>query len=164
MRKKYLIFIAVVVSVVFFDQWTKAYVCSAMHLYDSQVVIENLLSITYIMNAGAAFGFLAQAPPLFRSLFFNLAALAAMGLIIYYLRKSRDDEPLLILALSLILGGALGNLIDRLRFGAVVDFIDVYWKTYHWPAFNVADAAISLGAMLMILEILKRGKVERALT
>ena len=159
MRKKHLIFIAIVVSIVFLDQWTKVHICSAMRLYDSQVVIENLLSITYIMNAGAAFGFLAQAPPLFRSLFFNLAAFAAMGLIVYYLMKSRDDKPLLILALSLILGGALGNSIDRLRFGAVVDFIDVHWKTYHWPAFNVADAAISLGAMLMILEILKRSKV-----
>lgn len=159
MRKKHLIFIAIVVSIVFLDQWTKAHICSGMRLYDSQVVIENLLSITYIMNAGAAFGFLAQAPPLFRSLFFNLAAFAAMGLIVYYLMKSRDDKPLLILALSLILGGALGNSIDRLRFGAVVDFIDVHWKTYHWPAFNVADAAISLGAMLMILEILKRSKV-----
>ncbi len=159
MRKKHLIFIAIVVSVVFLDQWTKAHICSAMRLYDSQVVIENLLSITYIMNAGAAFGFLAQAPPLFRSLFFNSAAFAAMGLIVYYLMRSRDDKPLLILAFSLILGGALGNSIDRLRFGAVVDFIDVHWKTYHWPAFNVADAAISLGAMLMVLEILKRGKV-----
>lgn len=162
MRKKYLICFLIVMSIILLDQWFKAYICSTMHLHDSRMVIENLLNITYIMNAGAAFGFLAQAPPLFRSLFFAFATIAASGLILYYLAKSRDDEPILVLALSLILGGALGNLIDRLRFGAVVDFIDVYWKAYHWPAFNVADSAISLGAMLMILQLLKRHKVNSA--
>lgn len=160
MRKKYLICLVIVLSIILFDQLSKAYICATMQFYDSRMIIENLVNITYIMNAGAAFGFLAQEPPLFRSLFFALATVAAVGLIIFHLLKSRDDEPLLVWALSLILGGALGNLIDRVRFGAVVDFIDVYWKTYHWPAFNVADSAISLGAMLMIWELLQRGKVQ----
>ena len=159
MRKKYLICLLIVVSVIILDQGTKAYITSTMQLYNSRVVIENYLHLTYIMNAGAAFGFLAKAPPSFRSLFFAFAAFAAIGLILYYLAKSRDEEPLLVLGLSLILGGALGNLVDRLRFGAVVDFIDVFWKTYHWPAFNVADTAISLGALLMVTEILKHRQV-----
>jgi signal peptidase II len=84
--------------------------------------------------------------------------LLAIGMIIYYLVKSRTDQPRLVFALSLILSGALGNLIDRLRFGEVIDFIDVYFRSHHWPAFNVADAAISVGAMIMILEMVKHRK------
>jgi signal peptidase II len=93
-----------------------------------------------------------------RFVFFIAITVLAVGLILYYVVKSEEGEPRLILALALILGGALGNLIDRVRFGEVVDFIDVYFKTYHWPAFNIADSAISLGAFFMLLEMLNRGK------
>ena len=143
------------ITVTLLDQLTKAFIHAAMSLYSSWVVIDGFLSITYVRNPGAAFGFLAQASPLFRSIFFVLVTLLAIGMILYYLVKSRADQPGLVFALSLVLSGALGNLIDRLRFGEVVDFIDVYFRSHHWPAFNVADAAISVGAMIMILEMVK---------
>jgi len=160
LHNKYLICLLTVISVIILDQWSKIYISSALPLYNSRAIIEGLLSITHVMNKGAAFGFLAQATPLFRAIFFMLVTIAAIILIFYYMLKSRADQPGLVFALSLILGGALGNMIDRLRFGAVVDFVDVYWKTYHWPAFNVADSAISLGAVLMIVEMWKRRKDE----
>jgi signal peptidase II len=155
---KYIIFFLTVICIVLLDQATKAIIHATMALYSSRPLIDGLLSITYVRNPGAAFGFLAQAPPFFRSVFFVLVTLLAIGMIIYYLVISRADQPGLIFALSLILSGALGNLIDRLRFGEVVDFIDVFWRSHHWPAFNVADAAISVGAMIMILEMVRHRK------
>jgi len=153
---KYAIFFLTVITVTLLDQFTKAFIHATMSLHSSWVVIAGFLNITYVRNPGAAFGFLAHTAPWFRSIFFVLVTLLAIGMILYYLVKSRADQPGLIFALSLILSGALGNLIDRLRLGEVIDFIDVYWSTYHWPAFNVADAAISIGAMIMILEMVKQ--------
>jgi signal peptidase II len=155
---KYTIFFLTVVTVTLLDQATKAFIHSTMSLYSSRVMIDGFLSITYVRNPGAAFGFLAQAPPFFRSVFFVLVTLLAIGMILYYLITSRADQPGLVLALSLIFSGALGNLIDRLRFGEVIDFIDVYFRSHHWPAFNVADSAISVGAMIMILEMVRHSK------
>ena len=162
MLNKYVIFFLTVIIVTLLDQLTKAFIHAAMSLYSSWVVIDGFFSITYVRNPGAAFGFLAQASPSFRSIFFVLVTLLAIGMILYYLVKSRADQPRLVFALSLILSGALGNLIDRLRFGEVVDFIDVYWSSHHWPAFNVADAAISVGAMIMMLEMVKHRKDDRS--
>lgn len=158
MPKKYLIFFPTAFLVVALDQLTKSYVTAGILLHESFTVVEGFLNITYVRNPGAAFGFLAHASPMLRFVFFVAITVLAVGLILYYVAKSEKEEPRLILALSLILGGALGNLIDRLRFGVVVDFIDVYFKTYHWPAFNIADSAISLGAFFMLLEMLRRRK------
>lgn len=110
------------------------------------------------MNPGAAFGFLANASETFRYIFFTGITVLAAGLIIYYLVKSNPRNLLLSAALTLIFGGAVGNLIDRLRFGAVVDFLDVYIGGAHWPAFNVADSAITVGAILMIWEMILNRK------
>ncbi|HLA28588.1 MAG TPA: signal peptidase II [Syntrophales bacterium] len=158
MPNKSLIVFIIVTAVVLLDQATKAGIASKMLLYDSSIIIEGLLNLTYVRNPGAAFGFLSHASPVFRSAFFILITVSAIGLIFYYIAMSKENEACLIFALSLILGGAVGNLIDRVRFGEVVDFIDVYWRTYHWPAFNVADAAISLGALIMVFETLRRKK------
>ena len=158
MPKKYLLFFPTAFLVVALDQLTKSYVTAGMLLHESFTVVEGFLNITYVRNPGAAFGFLAHASPALRFVFFMAITVLAIGIILYYVAKSAEEEPRLILALSLILGGALGNLIDRLRFGAVVDFIDVYFKTYHWPAFNIADSAISLGAVFMLLSMFKRRK------
>jgi len=155
LSRKYIICLVTVSLIVLLDQLTKLYVYSSMRLYESWPVVEGFFNISYVRNPGAAFGFLAHASPIFRSIFFALVTVLAIGLICYYLVKSRADQPRLVFALSLILSGALGNLIDRVRFGEVVDFIDVYWRTYHWPAFNIADSAISLGALIMALEMLK---------
>lgn len=102
------------------------------------------------MNPGAAFGFLAKASATFRYFFFTGITIAVILLIIYYVVKSKPQNMLIVISLTLIFAGAVGNLIDRIRFGAVVDFLDVYIGTAHWPAFNVADSAISIGAVLMI--------------
>jgi len=152
---KYSVFSLTVFTVLLLDQLSKAYINSAMRIHESWVVIEGFLNLTHVRNPGAAFGFLARTSPIFRSFFFVLISLLAIGLILHYLVKSREHQPWLFFALSLVLGGALGNLIDRLRFGEVVDFIDIYWTKYHWPAFNVADSAISAGAVILILVVLR---------
>ena len=156
---RYVIFFLTLITVTLSDQLTKAFIQATMSLHSSWTVIAGFLNITYVRNPGAAFGFLAQAAPGFRAIFFVLVTLLAIGMILYYLAKTQTGQTWLVFALSLILSGALGNLIDRLRFGEVIDFIDVYWRSHHWPAFNVADAAISVGAVIMILVMMRDGKV-----
>jgi len=146
-----------VAAVVLLDFITKAYISSSMSLHESFDVINGFLNITYVRNPGAAFSFLADAPAIFRSIFFISVTVTAIILVLYYIAKSKIEEPFMIFSLSLILSGAVGNLIDRIRFGEVVDFIDVYISSYHWPAFNVADSAITVGAVIMVLELI-RGK------
>jgi len=157
LKKKYIILFATVAMVVLSDFITKAYISSSMSLHESFAVISGFLNITYVRNPGAAFSFLADAPAIFRSIFFMSVTVIAIILVLYYIAKSKIEEPLMIFSLSLILSGAVGNLIDRMQFGEVIDFIDVYISSYHWPAFNVADSAITVGAFIMILE-LTRGK------
>jgi len=159
LKKKYLLFFVTTVTVILLDQITKVYVSSTMSIHESFAVIEGFFNITYIRNPGAAFGFLAGVSPIFRQVFFLLAAIAVILLILHGIRKSGEKEFLMVFSLSLLLAGAAGNLIDRVRFGEVVDFLDVYLGSYHWPAFNIADAAISTGAAVMILIMLKRKKV-----
>jgi signal peptidase II len=156
LSKKNIIFFVIVILVLAFDQATKAWIVSAMKLHGSFAVIDGLFNIVSVRNPGAAFGFLAGAPPVFRTVFFIAITVGAIVLILYYLRISRIDDLPLVVSLSFIFGGAVGNLIDRVRFGEVVDFLDVYIGSYHWPAFNVADSAISIGAAVMILTMLRK--------
>lgn len=158
MKKKYLILLPTVAATVFLDLVTKGYIDSNMSLHESVVVIGGFLNITYVRNPGAAFSFLASASPGFRAVFFLTVTVLAIILVLYYIAKSKTDEPLMIFALSLILSGALGNFIDRVRLGEVIDFIDVYLGAYHWPAFNVADSAITCGAFIMLFVLFKRPK------
>jgi signal peptidase II len=120
--------------------------------------MDGLFNLVYVMNPGAAFGFMADASETFRYVFFTGVTVAAVLLIGYYLIKSNPRNLMLVGSLTLIFGGAVGNLIDRLRFGAVVDFLDVYIGSAHWPAFNVADSAITVGAILMIWEMILNRK------
>ena len=158
LKKKYFILLATVAAVVLLDFITKAYIDSNMSLHESIVVIGGLLNITYVRNPGAAFSFLASASPGFRSVFFLTVTILSIVLVLYYIVKSKTEEPLMIFALSLILSGALGNFIDRVRIGEVIDFIDVHLGAYHWPAFNVADSAITVGACIMLFAVFKRPK------
>lgn len=158
LQKKNILFLAITFLVILLDQVTKALIVSTMRIYDSFAVIEGFFSITHVRNPGAAFGFLAAAPPLFRCLFFIAVTVAAIVLILHYLRVSRIEEPSLVSALALILAGAVGNLIDRVRFGEVVDFLDLYVGSRHWPAFNVADSAITIGAAILMVVLLRRRK------
>ena len=137
--------------VVVLDQVTKYVVRSTLGLHES-IEVTPFFNLVFVMNRGAAFSFLATADGWQRE-FFIVIALAASVWIAWLLRK-HATEVLFCLALSLILGGAIGNVIDRVLFGAVVDFLDFHAYGYHWPAFNVADTAISCGAALLVLEAL----------
>lgn len=158
LNKKNGIFLAIAILVVILDQATKAWIVAALRLHESYAVINGFFNITSVRNPGAAFGFLAGAPPIFRTIFFIAITVGAILLILYYLKISMLDDYPLIISLALIFAGAAGNLIDRVRFGEVVDFLDVYLGSYHWPAFNVADSAITVGACVMIFAMLRRRK------
>ncbi|MDD5169772.1 MAG: signal peptidase II [Syntrophales bacterium] len=158
MKKTNILFLSIVVLTVVLDQITKYYIHTSMVLHSSFPIIDGFFNITYIRNPGAAFGFLAGAPAIFRSLFFLAVTIMAISLILYYLYKTPSRGPLLTASLALILAGALGNMIDRLRFGEVIDFLDVYLGASHWPAFNIADSAISVGAVVLFLAMVNQGK------
>lgn len=154
MNKKYLLAAVVAGVIVALDQLTKVIVLSRFRLGESYTVIENFFNLTFVKNFGAAFGFLSQSHPQFREIFFLTMPPAAMIVIFMLLRGVRDDDRVQILALSGILGGALGNYIDRLRFRYVVDFLDFHWfNQYSWPAFNIADSAIVVGVGILMLQM-----------
>lgn len=141
----------VTLIVLILDQATKLHIDYHFDLYESVTVLENFFHITYVRNKGAAFGILADSA--FRIPFFIAVAILAAGGILWYLRSLRDDQKLLHFALALVFSGAVGNLIDRIRLGEVIDFIDVHWYQHHWPAFNVADSAICVGVALLLVDM-----------
>lgn len=159
MKKNVIIFVVVAIAVIVLDQLTKAAIVARFSLHESRPVMDGFFNLVYVLNPGAAFGFLATMSETFRYIFFTGITAVVIVLILYYVMKSKPQHILMVLSLSLIFSGAVGNLIDRVRFGAVVDFLDVYIRTAHWPAFNVADSSISIGAALMIWEMIRsRGK------
>ncbi|MGD8958847.1 MAG: signal peptidase II [Desulfobacteraceae bacterium] len=139
--------------VILLDQASKAVVLNTMRLYESIPVIPGFFNLTHIHNPGGAFGFLAGQSPAVRSFFFLVVAFLAMGLVLHFYFKTPSTHPYLRSAFALIFGGAVGNLIDRLRFGKVVDFLDFYVGALHWPAFNVADSAITVGISVFVLHL-----------
>jgi signal peptidase II len=153
-KKNLIIFIVCAAAVIAIDQLTKAVITEKLFMYGTHKVIDGFFNLVYVMNPGAAFGFLSRTPELFRYSFFIGITVLAMLLIIYYLVKSENEKTIITLSLALIFGGAVGNLIDRIRFGAVVDFLDFYIGNWHWPAFNAADSAITVGAALMLWEMI----------
>jgi signal peptidase II len=151
MKIKYLILLVTAPIILVADQLTKLYIDRTMKLYQSIPVIDGLFSITYLRNKGAAFSFLSDAS--WRLPFFLLATVIAVIAIITAYCKLKDEQRFAAFSLALILSGAVGNLIDRVRMGEVIDFLDVYWKTHHWPAFNVADSAICVGVAMLALDL-----------
>jgi len=136
--------------VVILDQATKALVISTVKLQDS-ISLLPILDIVYLENTGAAFSILAQASGWQRWFFITLAVVVSLTLMIW-LRRIRSDQTVLAIGLSLVLGGALGNVIDRVMHGFVVDFIYFNWRTWDFPAFNIADTAISIGAACLLID------------
>jgi signal peptidase II len=132
------------------DQVSKLAIAGSMQLYQSIPIIP-YFNLTYVHNTGAAFSFLSEAGGWQRWFFAGLALLISI-VIAVWLARLKQHETLLAIALALVLGGAIGNLIDRLAYGYVIDFLDVYYQTWHWPAFNIADSAITLGVILMLVE------------
>ena len=135
--------------VVVLDQITKLWVSNTF-VYGESLAILSIFNLVSARNAGAAFSFLSDAGGWQRWLFSAIAVVAS-GWIVWLLRR-HAQQKLFCFALALILGGALGNLIDRIAYGYVVDFLDFYWDTYHFPAFNLADSAITCGAALLLWE------------
>jgi signal peptidase II len=147
-------YVGIVVVVVVLDQLTKAWVQRSIGVHESRSIVDGFLSLTHGRNPGIAFGVLSEGSLPFQALALTLLGLVAVvALSVYALRVPRVHR-LRLVALSLVIGGAVGNLIDRIRYGSVVDFIHVYWRTHEWPDFNVADSAISVGVMLLVLESL----------
>lgn len=162
MKKNTIIFILGATAVIVLDQITKAVIVAKFNMHESYTIVDGFLNLVYVMNPGAAFGFLANMSAIFRYVFFIGITLVVILCIIYYIVKSKPQNMLMVISLTLIFAGAMGNLIDRIRFGAVVDFLDVYIGTAHWPAFNVADSAISVGAMLMIWGMIMKREQEHS--
>jgi len=160
-KKNVVIFIVCAAIIIVLDQLTKSMISQKLFLSGTHVVINGFFNLVYVMNPGAAFGFLVEMPEMFRRFFFIGVTILAAGLIAYFIAKSEKEPLVIIFSLSLIFGGAVGNLIDRIRFGAVIDFLDFYIGSWHWPAFNVADSAITIGAFLMLWQIIFRRKITK---
>lgn len=147
-------------TVVILDIWTKALVLARIQLYDAIPVIPGFFQLVHVRNTGAAFGIGANASSKLVPLLLHAGAIAVFGVVVVYALRSAVTDRLLQVGLHLILGGAVGNLLDRFRFGYVVDFLDVYIGRYHWPAFNVADSAICIGIVLLFLDMRKKPERE----
>lgn len=162
MKNKYILVGSIISIILVLDQVTKYIVEKYIRLYDVAVVIPGFFNLTHVRNKGAAFGILSNMPGIWRSIFFITVTLIAVAVIAVLIRKTH--ERLLLTAFSLITGGAIGNMIDRVRYGEVVDFIQWYVKSFYWPSFNVADSAISIGVVLLAIDMLFSKKPEAAST
>ncbi len=158
MRTRYLLVTLLTAFVVAADQLSKYWVVRTLAPDGRIAVVDSFFDLVYVLNRGAAFGLLNRADITWQKTFFIVTALLALGIIIHIVRSSGENERLLQVGLGLISGGASGNLIDRIRLGEVIDFLDVYVGAWHWPAFNVADSAISVGAILVLLSYYRRGR------
>ncbi len=141
-------------GVVLTDQVTKWIIRASLELHETVVVVDRFFNITHILNPGGAFGFFANQPPQIRKFIFLFMSTIVAGVIVWFYCRCAREYLFLSYGLALIFGGAVGNLIDRFAHGMVVDFLDFYIGSAHWPAFNVADSAISIGMGILIYHIL----------
>ena len=146
----------IIVAILILDQVTKLLVRTQITLNDSIEIVPGLLNLVHVRNTGAAFGLLNGVDLGYKQFLMTAIALVALLAIGLYAWRVGSDERLARAGLALILGGALGNVIDRVIYGHVVDFLDFYLHNYHWPAFNVADCGITIGAVLLIVDELRR--------
>jgi signal peptidase II len=147
-KNKYILLAVVAGLVVLADQITKVLILKYLPYHQNITVIAGFFDLTHIHNPGGAFGFMANMSESVRTVVFLLASSLAVGLIFYFYKKTPPSFTFLAIGFALIFGGAIGNLIDRIRMGVVIDFLDVYIGNYHWPAFNVADSAITVGIVI----------------
>jgi signal peptidase II len=153
---KRLYYLSITAAVILIDLWTKWLVVQKIDLHESVPIIPHLFQLVHVRNTGAAFGIGANTDSRIIPLLLNGGAIAVFCVVVVYALRSAVTDRLLQSGLHLILGGAIGNLLDRFRFGYVVDFLDVYWRNHHWPAFNVADSAICVGIGLLFLDMKKK--------
>ncbi len=157
------VFVALVASgVVVFDQLTKWLVRRDLPLHEVIPVVPAFFSITHATNPGGAFSLFAGAHETFRLPFFFVATAVAIGVLIYFLREIPSQQRWLLFAVAGVLGGAIGNLIDRIAFGEVTDFLLVYYRGWYWPAFNVADSFITVGVGILVAHSLFVGDAPTA--
>ncbi len=151
MLKKIVILLSLAGAIILLDQLTKIYVHTEFSVGESVEVMSGFFDLTYVRNMGAAFGFLRNANEVFRKAFFLSITPLAMILILGILYSTKEEDNLQICSLSLIFAGAVGNYLDRIRFGYVIDFLDFHFKhRWHYPAFNVADISIVTGVFVLI--------------
>lgn len=150
MAAGFLIFLIVVVL----DQYTKY--LAELHLVagHSIKVIPGVFQLTLVYNPGAAFGMFGELPDVYRRIVLWVVSVIGVGVVVYFLAREMKNDKSAAIPLAAILGGAAGNIIDRFRYDSVVDFLDFYWKDTHWPAFNVADMAISIGVAIIMLRLI----------
>ncbi len=159
MKSRYGLFSIIAIGGLIADQITKVYIDSSMRLFDSFPVFENFFHITYVRNRGAAFSFLSEAS--WRLPFFITVSIVAALVILIAFRKLQDDQKFAQTALAMIFSGAVGNLIDRIRLGEVIDFLDAHWYRHHWPAFNVADSLICVGVFLLAIDMIQEERRQK---
>jgi signal peptidase II len=150
--------LAAAAAIVILDQITKALVRAYVPLYDSVTLVDGVLNLTHVRNSGAAFGFLNGVEFPYKSAILALVATAAFVGIAFYAARTSTHERMARFGLTMILAGAVGNLIDRLMLGSVVDFVDVVFGSWHFWAFNVADSAITLGVIAMVIDMMGTGR------
>ncbi|MBU4317694.1 MAG: signal peptidase II [Proteobacteria bacterium] len=148
MKRKYQLLLIISSIVVMMDQLTKALVVAKIPLYKTIAVIPGFFNLTHLRNPGVAFGMFSGGNSNLQQMLLMGAAICAVCVIFYFYSKTGQEFPLMLIGFSLIVGGAVGNLIDRFRFSGVVDFVEVYVGKYTWPAFNVADSAICIGVSI----------------
>ena len=153
-QSKYIKLLIIAGIIIILDQITKLVVLDNLDLYSSITIIPGFFNLTHILNPGGAFGFMANQSAAVRGILFIVISSLAICLIFYFYCNTPPAYRLLQTAFALIFGGAIGNMIDRFRFGKVVDFLDFYIGELHWPAFNVADSAISIGICIFIIHII----------
>ncbi|MBW1645978.1 MAG: signal peptidase II [Deltaproteobacteria bacterium] len=156
--KKLLLLVVVAGLVVFVDQLSKALALTHLSPVYPVKVIDGFFSLTLVLNSGVAFGLFSRAAASWKTTALLVLSAVTVLLLLWYYFYDDGLNRLLMLAFCLVVGGAAGNIIDRLKFGRVVDFLDFYWRSYHWPAFNLADSAITVGIALMLVGSCRRQK------
>lgn len=160
-RKNIRLFFYPALIVVLLDQAIKFVVVKAVPDYGSVSVIRGFFNLVHIRNRGIAFGLMNRPEGTLSGYVLPIATLGVVFLLVYLFLKLKGEGSRIVLGLSLILGGAVGNLIDRFRLGEVVDFLDFYIRSLHWPAFNIADAAITVGALWVAGNLLLSGRIKK---
>jgi signal peptidase II len=146
-KSRFLVLSACVLAL---DQWSKLWIEASLETHGRLPVLPGFFDLVHVRNTGIAFGLFPAGGDLGGTLLLTALGFAALIVVSLYFRGTSEDEPLLLLSLALVLGGAVGNLVDRTLLGAVTDFLDVYVGTHHWPAFNVADSGVTVGIVLML--------------
>ena len=156
MKKTTLLLLLPALAVIALDQISKFVLVSTIPRYGSVAVIEGFFNLVHVRNRGIAFGLMNRPGQGLQFYFLVAATIGAIALLLFWFRKIKDEDPKITIGLGLILGGAVGNFIDRIRLGEVIDFLDFYVGSYHWPAFNAADAAITVGILWLAVNTILR--------